>query len=620
MKDLFAGLNQEQRQAVEHVDGPLLIFAGAGSGKTRVIVHRVAHLILGGVPAARILCLTFTNKAAGEMKERLERMLGQGYPGMWAGTFHAFGAWFLRHEAHRFGYPRAFVIYDADDQRALVGKCLKDLKIKAAKGADTTLAWLIAMGKDTLQDYNRISCKLDFDPLPVIQLYEERKRAYGAFDFGDLLKVPGEMLRDIPEVRERYQSLFRYILVDEYQDTNMAQYVMLMGLVGQEHNICVVGDDDQSIYGWRGADVGNILRFKDDFPGARVVTLEQNYRSTAGILNAAATLIANNRYRAPKRLRPVKPGGEEVKIKEFPDDIAEAGWVTHTIARLIRDGVSPAEIGVFYRINALSRVIEESCVRLGIPYAVFGGMRFYERREIKDVLAYLRVLANPRDEEALARIINTPTRGIGPKTLGQLQTYARAKGLPTLEAMVAAVQDGTVRNPGAAGVRAFADQLQAIRARGGDDVAALMRAIMECTGLEDALKAELDGEDRLANIRELIASAEGATDLVDYLAEKALINSADMTPGEKVSVMTLHMSKGLEFDYVFILGLEEGLLPHARSMQSTADIEEERRLLYVGITRARHQACLSWSRVRAMYGRESYQCPSGFLWEIQDAR
>jgi DNA helicase II / ATP-dependent DNA helicase PcrA len=620
MTDILQGLNTEQRQAVTHVDGPLLIFAGAGSGKTRVIVHRVAHLIKMGIPPAHILCLTFTNKAAGEMKERLERMLGHGYPGMWAGTFHAFGAWFLRHEAHRIGYPRSFIIYDSDDQRSLVGKCIRDLKLKTSKGTDSTVAWLIAMAKDTLQDYNRISFKLDFDPGPVIKLYEERKQAYGAFDFGDLLKVPGEMLRDMPEVRSRYQSLFRYILVDEYQDTNMAQYVMLMGLVNPEKNLCVVGDDDQSIYGWRGADVGNILRFKDDFPQASVVTLEQNYRSTEGILNAAATLIANNRYRAPKKLKAMKSGGEDVAIKEFPDDEREATWVAHTVLRLMGEGVSPAEIGVFYRVNALSRVIEENFVRLGIPYAVFGGMRFYERREIKDVLAYLRIMANPRDEEALARIINTPTRGIGPKTVAQLQTYARGKGLPTLEAMEAALAEGVLKNPGAKGAQEFLRQLHAIKARGGEHISDLMQAVMDITGLESEIKSEIDGEDRLTNIRELIASAEGQTDLVRYLEEKALINNTDLIPGDKVSVMTLHISKGLEFDYVFILGLEEGLLPHSRSMENTEDIEEERRLLYVGITRARHQAYLSWSRVRALYGRESYQYPSGFLWEIQESR
>jgi len=620
MDDILKDLNAEQRQAVTHVDGPLLIFAGAGSGKTRVIVHRVAHLIRQGVPASQILCLTFTNKAALEMKERLERMLGHGYPGMWAGTFHAFGAWFLRHEAHRLGYPRSFVIYDSEDQRSLVNKCIPDLKLKASKGADTTMARLIAMAKDTLQDPKRIPCKLDFDPGPVIALYEERKKVYGAFDFGDLLKVPGEMLTDMPEVKGRYQSLFRYILVDEYQDTNMAQYVMLMGLVNPEQNICVVGDDDQSIYGWRGADVGNILRFKDDFPRARVVTLEQNYRSTEGILTAAATLIANNRYRAPKKLKALKPGGEDIAIKEFSDDEREAAWAAHTIRRLMDQGVSPAAIGVFYRVNALSRVIEENFVRLGIPYAVFGGMRFYERREIKDVLAYLRIIANPRDEEALARIINTPARGIGPKSLAQLQTYARSKGLPTLEAMEAALASGLLKNPGATGAQDFLRQLSQIRERGQGQVSDLMQAVLDVTGLETELKAEIDGEDRLTNIRELIASAEGTSDLMRYLEEKALITGTDMVPGDKVSVMTLHMSKGLEFDYVFILGLEEGLLPHARSMETTDDIEEERRLLYVGITRARQQAFLSWARVRALYGRESYQVPSGFLWEIQDAR
>ncbi len=620
MKDLFDGLNEEQKRAAKHINGPLLIFAGAGSGKTRVIVHRVANLINSGINPHRILCLTFTNKAAGEMKDRLARMLGNASSGLWAGTFHSFGAWMLRREAHRMGYPQGFTIYDAADTRSLISKCLKDLRIKTNKGTDSQIAWLISMAKDTLQDYKYFNLRLSFDPVPVISLYEERKREYGAFDFGDLLKVPGQILNEFPEVRRHYHEMFPYILVDEYQDTNMAQYVMLMGLISGEKNICVVGDDDQSIYGWRGADVGNILRFKEDFPEARVITLEQNYRSTEEILNAASSLISYNSRRAPKILKTVKKETGGVTLKEYPDDDAEAANVSRAIARLTEDGTNPADIGVFYRINAISRVVEENLVRRGIPYAVYGGVRFYERREIKDVLAYLRIIANPRDEDALGRIINTPGRGIGPKTFLSLREYAKKKGLPTtFEGLKEALDAGFVKGKAAEGLRDFLTQTGRIKEASSNlDVAGLISMTLDITGLKEEIKSEVDGEDRLTNLNELVASAYGATDLQEFLAEKSLISNTDREEGETVSVMTLHMSKGLEFDHVFILGLEEGILPHSRSMTENSDIEEERRLLYVGITRARKQAHLSWARVRALYGRESFQYPSGFLNEIRD--
>jgi DNA helicase-2/ATP-dependent DNA helicase PcrA len=414
--------------------------------------------------------------------------------------------------------------------------------------------------------------------------------------------------------------MFPYILVDEYQDTNMAQYVMLMGLVSDKRNICVVGDDDQSIYGWRGADVGNILRFKDDFPEAGVITLEKNYRSTEGILNAASSLISYNSRRAPKKLRPVKRDTGGITIREYPDDEAEAAYVSRNVSRLISEGSSPKEIGIFYRINALSRVVEENLVRSGIPYAVFGGMRFYERREIKDVLAYLRLVANPKDDDALARIINTPARGIGLKTFGALQDFAKKQGSGTFEALPAAVEKGAVKGHAAEGVREFLRQMESIRhASASMDIADTIRFAIDATGLKEEIKAEVDGADRITNLNELIASAYGLKDLQEFLAEKSLITNTDMGgEGEKVSVMTLHMSKGLEFDHVFIMGIEEGILPHSRSLNESSDIEEERRLLYVGITRAKKQACLSWARVRALYGRESFQYPSGFINEIRD--
>jgi len=617
-KNIIDGLNQEQIRAVNHSKGPLLIFAGAGSGKTRVIVHRVANLIESGVRPDEILCLTFTNKAAAEMKLRLKHLLGVESVNVWAGTFHAFGAWFLRREASHAGYPRSFIIYDAADQRSLIGRCIKDLHLKKERGTDSSIAWLISLGKDTMQSIGDIPHELLIDPEPVAELYEKRKQEYGALDFGDLLLLPSRILSEVPGMRERYNARIRYVLVDEYQDTNMAQYTMLMQLVGEESNICVVGDDDQSIYGWRGAEVGNILRFKDDFPEAKVITLERNYRSTERILEAASSLIANNRYRAPKKIRSTISGGEDVWIEEFSSDENEAQGVAYTIERLIEDGVNPRNIGVFYRINALSRVIEETFVRRQIPYAVYGGMRFYERREIRDLLAYLRLIAHPEDEEALGRIINTPSRGIGLKTLAALRAYAATQSLPTLSVLDQALEEGIVKGSGARGVQAFSEMMKRLASLAGYmDVADLFRAIMQHSGLQEALKNEIDGHDRLTNISELIASSEGQSDLAAYLEEKALISEIDTVQDEdRVSVMTLHMSKGLEFDHVFIMGIEEGLLPHSRSMDSAVDIEEERRLLYVGITRARRRAMLSWSRVRALYGRETFQVPSGFLSEI----
>ncbi|HHO76306.1 MAG TPA: ATP-dependent DNA helicase PcrA [Deltaproteobacteria bacterium] len=615
---ILEGLNQEQKKAVLHADGPLLVFAGAGSGKTRVIVHRVANLIVQGVRPSEILCLTFTNKAAAEMKNRLNTIVGSDGSSVWAGTFHAFGARFLRHEAYLLGYPSSFVIYDEADQRSLMAKCIKELGINYERGMDAKVAWLYNKSRDTMRRIDDIESDLFFDPVDVIAGYEKRKKDFGVFDFGDLLSVPCRMLATMPEIRKKYQSMYRHILVDEYQDTNMAQYSMLMNLVGTHRNICVVGDDDQSIYGWRGADVGNILRFKDDFAGATIITLEQNYRSCELILNAASSLITNNQYRSPKRLRSTKGKGKDIGIVEFSDDEKEAINVAYTITNLISSGVSPLDIGVFYRVNALSRVIEEAFVNRRIPYAVYGGMRFYERREIKDLLAYLRIIANPADEEALGRIINTPPRGIGAKTYAALVDFARKEGVPVMEALDAVTDRNVLKGAGRKGVAEFISLMRDIRAYAQSaEIPELLACIMEKAGLAKALASEIDGEDRLTNVKELIASAAGQKDLTRYLEEKALMTSMDGESGDKVSVMTLHMSKGLEFDYVFILGLEEGILPHSRSMDTMLEIEEERRLLYVGITRARKQVMLSWARTRTLYGREVYQIPSGFLSEIK---
>jgi DNA helicase-2/ATP-dependent DNA helicase PcrA len=569
------------------------------------------------VDANQILCLTFTNKAAGEMKERLWFLLEKHDIAVWAGTFHAFGAWMLRREAHRIGYPATFVIYDEADQRSLISRCLKELNIERERGWDARIAWLINMSKDTLRRIDELPFDLHLDPEEVINLYEQKKQASGAFDFADLIFLPGRMLFSMPDLKERYHKRFTHILVDEYQDTNMAQYKLLMHLVGPARNICVVGDDDQSIYGWRGADVGNILRFKEDFPDTDVVTLEQNYRSTEDILKAASSLIANNRYRAPKTLRSACGPGSDVSIMEYSDDTEEALHTAYNISRLIDQGINPSEIGVFYRVNALSRVLEEAFVRHAIPYAVYGGIRFYERREIKDLLAYLRLIANPADGEAFARIINIPARGMGDKSLESVFGLSRKRGIPAYNALEQAVSGKVLKGAANRGARAFLEMIEDIKRQRTDvDVAELLHRIVEDTGYKEYLSQELDGQDRLMNVRELIASATDAMDLSSYLQEKALMTTMDASGGETVSVMTLHMSKGLEFDDVFIVGCEEGLLPHSRSFDTAENIEEERRLLYVGITRARRHVVLSWSRVRALYGRETYQMPSGFLREI----
>jgi DNA helicase II / ATP-dependent DNA helicase PcrA len=618
MRDrILRGLNGQQERAVRHTEGPLLIFAGAGSGKTRVIVHRVAHLISQGVSPREILCLTFTNKAAGEMKDRLRSILGEDDVPVWAGTFHAFGAWFLRQEAFRVGYPANFVIYDEADQRSLISTCLKDLGMKPGRGMCATLAWLANFARDTMQDLNEIACGLPFDPYPVLALYEKRKRENRALDFADLLFAPLTMLSADEDLRDGYRSRFPYILVDEYQDTNPAQYLLLMNLVGEGENLCVVGDDDQSIYGWRGADMGNILKFRDDFPAAGVVVLEQNYRSTGEILKAASALISHNEHRVPKALKPVRGRGKKVIVREFPDSVMEATGIAHAIHRLVASGENPASIGVLYRVNSLSRVIEEALAQWRIPYAVHRGMRFYERREIRDMLAYLRILVNPRDEEALARVINVPHRGVGEKTVNALRHYARNRGIPIVHALGEAVMDRTAWGAGLKGLEEFHRIHTEIACRAGTgDIASLLNDILEVTGYEEALKGEQDGRERMNNIRELIAGTMNVRDIGRYLEEKALMSRMTGEPGERVSIMTLHMSKGLEFDHVFVPGLEEGILPHSRCMDTTREIEEERRLLYVGITRARKEVCLSWSRVRRIYGREEFQNPSGFIGEI----
>ncbi|HRY29440.1 MAG TPA: 3'-5' exonuclease, partial [Elusimicrobiota bacterium] len=564
-------------------------------------------------------------------KERLERMLGHGYPGMWAGTFHAFGAWFLRHEAGRLGYPRSFIIYDSEDQRSLVNKCIRDLKLKTSKGTDSTVAWLIAMAKDTLQDYTRITCKLDFDPGPVIALYEERKKAYGAFDFGDLLKVPGEMLQSMPEVKGRYQSLFRYLLVDEYQDTNMAQYVMLMGLVNSEQNICVVGDDDQSIYSWRGANVRNILEFERDYPGAAVVKLEQNYRSTETILAAAWKIIRRNKFRKEKRLWTDQAGGLPVRFQEFANELEEARAVARETARLLAAGeVVRRDVAVFYRTNAQSRVLEDAFRRENIPYSVVGGVRFYERAEVRDVLAFLRVLLNPADSVSLKRILNVPPRGIGKTTVQALEKYALAHGVSFYESIVQSARVPDLTSAARGNLQKFLDILRPLAVKMAvTGAAAMVQAVLEETGCWDHWQEQTDDDPeaayRLDNLQELVNAAKEFEESSEdrstalFLERVSLVSDIDgwNDADGSATFMTVHLAKGLEFPAVFMTGMEEGLFPIGESAFDEEELEEERRLCYVGMTRARRHLFLTAAASRKIYGKSHWNVPSRFVQEAE---
>jgi DNA helicase-2/ATP-dependent DNA helicase PcrA len=631
------GLNPEQRAAAEHFEGPLLVLAGAGSGKTRVLTARIAHLIEEyGVAPESILALTFTNKAAGEMRERVRQLLGRDPGGMWIGTFHAIGARMLRRDATRLGWTPSFAIYDADDSERVIRRILKEeLNLDLKRWSPRGVKAAISSAKNELvgvQEYHEQA----IDPFSrtVAQVYERYQRALrdaNAFDFDDLLVKPVELLRAFPDVRRRYQERFHFVLVDEYQDTNHAQYVFLKLIVGNSENLFVVGDDDQSIYGWRGADIRNILDFEKDFPAAGTVRLEENYRSTQRILHAANRVIAENVRRKGKTLRTANAEGERLTLVEVGDEADEAEWVAEEIrARLAADPeASPRDFVVLYRTNAQSRSLEESLRREGLPYRIVGGQRFYERREVKDVLAYLRLIANPADDEAFLRIVNVPKRGIGDASIARLAEHARARGLPLLAAAAEAEEVESLRGAASRSLAALAALLQKLAALADKEISLdeLLRMTVAETGLVEALREEgPDGEERIANVEELIAGAadlqvridEGDPEIVLdaeeagsvrpvdlFLARVALVTDADQHDPEAnaVSLMTLHNAKGLEFPVVFLTGMEEGLFPLSRVFDEPEQLEEERRLFYVGITRARRKHYLVYAR-RRRRGRE----------------
>jgi ATP-dependent DNA helicase UvrD/PcrA len=636
-RDLLEGLNEPQREAVLHGQGPLLILAGAGSGKTAVLTRRIAQLVRSGrARPGEILAITFTNKAADEMRERVQRLVGARARLMWVMTFHSSCARMLRADGDKLGYTRGFTIYDQADSLRLVKQCLNELDIDPKRFAPRAVQRQISDAKNALQDAaayrERISSFFEQTAADAYELYEQRIHRMNAMDFDDLLLRCVNLFELFPEVRERYQHSFQHVLVDEYQDTNRAQYRWLQILAEEHRNLSVVGDDDQSIYRFRGADIRNILDFEDDFPDAHVIKLEQNYRSTQTILSAANAVVANNRGRKAKALWTDAGQGDPVHVAELEDEHAEARYVAGQIEQLVDDGRSRDEVAVFYRTNAQSRVLEDMLVRYGVGYQVIGGTRFYERAEVKDALAYLAWLVNPSDTVSFQRIVNSPRRGIGGTTQSRIISHANTVGR---DVWGVAAEPEQVPGLGAAAVKSVG-RFMSVMQRLGERVESagvgdLVQELLEETGYLDALRAErtIEAEGRLENLEELVSvgreyDAVGAADdsgaehsVTEFLQQVALFSEQDALSDDEgiVTLMTLHNAKGLEYPVVFIIGCEDGVFPHARAIEE-GDLEEERRLCYVGITRARERLHLTFARTRSLYGGRDWNLPSRFLDEI----
>jgi DNA helicase II / ATP-dependent DNA helicase PcrA len=622
---LLDGLNPQQREAVLATDGPVLILAGAGSGKTRVITHRIAHLVLDkGVPTDAVLAVTFTNKAAGEMKARIEALLqGRALTG-WVSTFHSLCVRLLRREAGNIGLSRDFVIYDDDDQIAAVREALRQLDLPEKLNPPRRILSRISSQKNsgrTLETDDEAPSSRFAD---IAARYRQILDAAHALDFDDLLLKTRDLLEQNAQVREYYQRRFRYVLVDEYQDTNRAQYDIVRLLVGPSGNLTVVGDEDQSIYSWRGADIQNILDFEHDFPGARVLRLELNYRSTQAILDSASGLVAHNERRKGKLLNAVKPSGEAVRLHFASDEFEEAAWVVNRIPR------GRERTAILYRTNAQSRLMEEALMRSSIPYTVIGGVGFYERKEVKDVIAYLRLAANPDDSMALRRVLNVPTRGIGARTLAELEARSAAERISLWLALELVVGDALLPARVTQPLQRFHELILALR---GDAARMtpkpLIESVLARSGYSAALAAEdsQEAEDRLENLAELLSAAADFEFRADdptlgaFLDQVSLLSELDVPKREApVILMTLHSAKGLEFDAVFLIGMEDGLLPHSRSLLVPDALEEERRLCYVGMTRAMDRLHLSCARSRQVFGQRKIAQPSRFLEEIPRAR
>jgi len=632
---LMADLNDAQSQAVTKTDGPVLILAGAGSGKTRVLTYRIAWLIVNGLAEPReILAMTFTNKAAGEMRERVRKLVPEMLSGMWIGTFHSLFARLLRREAERLNYKSNFAIYDDDDQYTLIKTVLNELKIPVTDFPPKIISYKISGAKNAFvlpeQFAQLATTRQDQIIATIYTTYQRRLRENNAMDFDDLLIKPIELFQLFPLVLEYYQDRFRYILVDEYQDTNRAQYVALKMLAAGHRNLCVVGDDDQSIYRWRGAEIRNILDFENDYPDCTKFRLEQNYRSTRNILEVAHSVVRNNRQRHEKKLWTEKAAGELISLLEVEDDLEEARTVVNKLALEMRSNhMDFQDIAVLYRTNAQSRVLEEALRRENIPYIIVGGVKFYERKEVKDVIAYLRLLSNPADTISLRRIINYPARGIGETTLGRIEAYAQEKKISIFAAtgqiqQIAGIAARTAEQ--VASFHALMNKYTSLRTE--ISPAELAASLVNELGILREFKQEgtIEALSRAENVRELLlaiaefsSSAGDEASLDSFLENVALTTDLDNWDdrANAVTLMTLHSAKGLEFPVVFITGLEEGLFPISRSLADPPALEEERRLFYVGATRAKVKLYLAWARNRRKFGETSASIASRFLRELE---
>lgn len=632
---LLNDLNPAQKKAVLETEGPLLVFAGAGSGKTRVLTYRIAYLIREkGVSPSHILAVTFTNKAAEEMRERVEHLLGRSARGIWISTFHSACARILRRHIEHLGFQRNFVIYDEEDQQRHLKNVMKELgldfKMFHPKAIQSAIDQLKNEGipPDEFQPsyYNIFQKRL----AQVYRRYQEDLKRNNGVDFGDLLLLTTLLFKKFPEILQFYQNLWDYVMVDEFQDTNLIQYQLIRELVKAHENICVVGDDDQSIYRWRGAEVGNILNFEKDFPGTKVITLEQNYRSTKNILFAANSLVQRNRFRKEKVLWTENPEGERITFFVAKDEKEEADFVIRKIKEYLSSNHSDQpyrEVAVFYRINAQSRALEEAFVKHHIPYTIVGGLKFYERREIKDILAYLKWISNPSDSLSLKRIVNVPPRGIGEKTLEKIEYYSREKDLSLYEGMKASLKEDWPPPLAKERILTFLQLIEGFRKEAQSvPLSKLTMTILTQTGYLNRLKEEGTEEalSRVENIEELLAvmeefeKGEEGGRLEDFLEKVSLMTEVDFYENKenRVSLMTLHCAKGLEFPVVFMVGMEEGLLPHYRRGEEIEDLEEERRLCYVGITRTKMKLYLSRAERRSTFGVGRANLPSRFLDEL----
>ena len=631
----LSALNPQQRIAAEHLDGPLLILAGAGSGKTRTLTYRIANLLAHGVPAWQILALTFTNKAAREMKSRISALIGEALTDdMWVGTFHSVCVRILRRDIEKIGYQRGFTIYDDDDQLRVIKEWLKQLKIDDKLISAREVRGVISDSKNKLltpDEWFRASERAYRDQQihDVYVRYEQTLRDNNALDFDDLLMKTLQLLMDHPPVLQYYQNKFRYVHVDEYQDTNMAQYQIVRLLTGESHQLCVVGDDDQSIYGWRGADIHNILNFEQDYPDCVVIKLEQNYRSTATILDAANQVIAHNEGRKEKALWTENEQGEKIRLYAAGDEREEAAWISGQLKQLHEHGEPYGEMAVLYRLHAQSRVLEEMLVRAGVPYRVYGGTRFYDRKEIKDILAYLRVIANPADAVSLKRIINTPRRSIGDTTVAQLEAQAQAEGVPLFSVLSDPPESLSSRAKRC--VQDFARMIFGLMGQVDTlPLDAFVQTVLTESGLENQMEKETEEAyvTRKENLMEFVGAAheymtraeEADRTLQAFLENVALITDLDRQEDapQFVTLMTLHSAKGLEYDAVFMAGMEENVFPSYRAINEDNRLEEERRLAYVGMTRAKKRLYFSLARSRTIFNQVSYNHRSRFIGEIPE--